>query len=422
ESATVIFLGVLSFIIFVTCKDTYYVLPILLYTPFCFSRPFTATTIPNGLYIGGAIFVAGVIMHIILKKPRFKLGAFFYGLLALLIGMIMGGLLYKNDNYWLYLGLMTGISIVILFIYTYLAGTARHHSFSQLAAMMVILTFLLLAEMYAHEKLLHPDAMFSVKDIVLGWGCTNNIAMILLLSFPFAVYFAIKSNYLVSALGIIVLILGFIGIVLNYSRGGILAGSIVLIASLIYIFVKNKSKLLMLLYYTILAGLLFYLIVYLQSNFPTLIPGIMHNISQIHLDTFNGRFAIYEEMLNQSRSQIFFGYGVLHTTDPAITNYYLWGHNLYIQTLYTMGLFGIIGLSIHIVQKYYLILTDFNSKKMVVLLSFIGAAIYGMLDISYYYINFMIVLLVILVVMEWEVRGNRKNGQSGFLEEQNNGK
>ena len=89
--------------------------------------------------------------------------------------------------------------------------------------------------------------------------------------------------------------------------------------------------------------------------------------------------------------------GVYHsfTDNPD----YTWGHNTFLQTAYTLGIFGLIGMVYHHLEKYIFCLKKINLEKIIVLIGFVATDIYGFMDVSYFFINFMIVLIIILVAL-----------------------
>ena len=127
-------------------------------------------------------------------------------------------------------------------------------------------------------------------------------------------------------------------------------------------------------------------------------------IMNFEFESLNGRKRIYEEMLENVKEYIYFGRGLFDSPDKEGTHEYLWGHNLYIHAIYTTGLFGLGALLVHLFQKYYVLLKKPNKKTIYVALAFFACGLYGLVDVTYYYLNYMIVMIAILALMEKEVR------------------
>ena len=53
----------------------------------------------------------------------------------------------------------------------------------------------------------------------------------------------------------------------------------------------------------------------------------------------------------------------------------------------------------HHLEKYIFCLKKINLEKIIVLIGFVATDIYGFMDVSYFFINFMIVLIIILVAL-----------------------
>ena len=137
-----------------------------------------------------------------------------------------------------------------------------------------------------------------------------------------------------------------------------------------------------------------------------ILNSIIANLTKINLDSINGRVPIYEKMLEELKSQPIFGFGMFHSFGQGGTEEipYLWGHNTFIHAAYTLGLLGFGAMVFHHIQKYLFCFKNRRFEKVVLFFSFLATDIYGFIDVSYFFINFMIVLLIILIMSDNSLR------------------
>ena len=119
---------------------------------------------------------------------------------------------------------------------------------------------------------------------------------------------------------------------------------------------------------------------------------------RMDIDGLNGRIPIYEDCLQSLKEYPIFGKGVLSTFQGDGT--YAWGHSTILQTVRTMGWVGIIGMTIHLFQKYYVLLNRPTLWKIITAASFAISGLYGLFDVSYYFISYMIPLVLGMAIIE----------------------
>ena len=67
-----------------------------------------------------------------------------------------------------------------------------------------------------------------------------------------------------------------------------------------------------------------------------------------------------------------------------------------------MGLFGCFAMLVHLFQKYFVLLKKPNVWKITVVASFAISGFYGLFDVSYYFVNYMIPLVLGMAMLEYE--------------------
>ena len=395
-------IGLVTFVVLTFLKDTFYMIPLLVFTPFVFSSGFTDDNIPIGFYIVIAGAVLGIIMHIIRFRTKVKLGKYFIGFAIFLLGITLGGIIGGADVVKQLLLIGIG-GTLILFSYSFIVSYLGKSYFNELVQIMMALGLLMAFQTISQQILLHPDLIFGEKTVDVGWGISNNIAMILLLCIPFAFYKTSESKGIKNLLYLLLICFLSIIIVLTFSKGSIIIALITFPFLLLYSFVSSQHKISFLISSFIVVLLGTGLIAYIYLEYKYIYDQVITEFIKIQFDSLNGRTPIYQEMLGNVKEFLLFGRGLFDSADSEGIYEYMWGHNLYIHAIYTTGLFGLGALLVHLFQKYYVLLKNPNKKTIFVTLAFLVCGLYGLIDITYYYLNYMIVMITILALMEKEI-------------------
>ena len=146
-----------------------------------------------------------------------------------------------------------------------------------------------------------PDGVDRGK-LTTGWGMYNNIGCIIAMCIPASFYFAStrKNGWQYTLLGCLTLA----GVVLTQSRGSILFGGIVFLASYAYVIVKSRGR--ERLYHLIVAGALILLAMIAVAVF---FEKFMQLFSSMLRFDSNGRDGIWESGLKQFAGHPLFGVG-----------------------------------------------------------------------------------------------------------------
>ena len=230
-----IFFGVIFILIFSISKNTY--LPSSL-IPFYFlsymkdptvSRP-DIDNIPKSLFVTVACFIVGIILHLIIHKPKFKMAKFSVGILTYGITLALGGILskvvvgeYDTLSFrWYYPLMLIGLVLVVFFLFNFIANTSDNN-FKELATTMNLLGLTIVYQI-AICIIFKGDVSFinfiKGKQVILGWGVSNNAAMLLLIVIPFSIY-----SYDIRKFGyhyLLLFALEVLAILITVSKGSIL--------------------------------------------------------------------------------------------------------------------------------------------------------------------------------------------------------
>lgn len=399
ENFGLIFITLIAFLCLLLFKDTYYIIEIILLAPFMFSHEMGLYTIPPILYFLVGFIILGFFIHILLYKQKIKLPKFFFGFLLIAISLILGGLLIPDDNRLMKVLVLLFISSAFLIFYTFLTSSTKAN-FDDLVSLMTMLGLLLCIEIAVYAFLNPNDFIFD-KKLNLGWAVNpNSVAMILLLCIPFTFYNALRNKGIKVVTLFIQAFVEITAIVLTYSRGAIFSAFVAfLIFDIILCINKNTRKKMLTFTVLSLIGCGTIMLSFYIFN-KEMFDSVIRNVTKIDLGSLNGRLTIYQKMFGEIKGQPIFGYGVFslyrdHTNNP---NDYLWAHNTFLHTTYTLGFVGLGSMIIHHFEKYFHCLHKINLKKMVLFFAFLASDIYGFFDVNYFFVNFMVVLVVIFIL------------------------
>ena len=379
------------------CKDTFIVLEVILLFPFMFARPLNLYTVPTHLYFIVGMVLASFIAHFVIHKTKFTFPKFMIGFIAIGISLVLGGLLIDYDDKVIKMILLGAIAIAFLAFYVCFVSSTKP-KFTDLAFIMMLLGSLLMMQ-YITWAVLNPDVLFEKKHMYFGWASnSNNVAMMLLFTFPFIWYLGYINKGLKSFAYFFLSFINILVIIVSYSRGSILSIGVTCVLMLICLSIYKPSRSIMLKYSFSVIGGLFVCMIALALAFPVQLNAIIGNVLAINLQNLNGRVPIYEMMLNNLKDQPIFGFGVYASYREDL--FYVWGHNTFLQTAYTLGIVGVVAMLWHHIEKYLYCFKNMKFEKAIILFAFIATDIYGFMDVSYFFINFMVVLLVVLIACD----------------------
>lgn len=378
-------------------EDTFIPLMILVLFPFMLPDMVTFYTIPIGLISSIVLFVLGIVCHILIYKPKISKMKFSTGLLLLGITMGLGGLGIEYEFKLIKMLLLFVIGCSILFGYGFFTSTTKKQ-FGDLVQIINYLGLLIVLQVFVFI-MLHTDTFLVNKGIKLGWAANSNtLAMILLCCIPFAIYSALKNEKLKAIAFYVLSFLEILVLIFSYSRGAILAGFVAFSGLIITLLCLKEYRKKTLYFLAGSLAAIVVIIVLISIIKVDILKYIYTNLTKINLDSMNGRTPIYEKMLGEIVKKPVFGYGLLYGFSEP--NKYLWGHNTFLHTTYSLGIIGLIAILWHHVEKYLYCIKKFSFEKLIVLISFLAADAYGFIDVNYFLPNFMIILILSLIMLD----------------------
>ena len=321
--------------------------------------------------------IAGVVYYFVKRKPKFKKSRLFWPTVVFSAVMPLSGLFSgyytgtMNITMFLFMMLMYPAAAILLFN---LCGkvTLEYFAKSVLAAGAVL--FLETCVFF----IAHPGVLTDPYEwVVLGWGMSNNIAVILAMAVPAAFYLALNGKadvyYLAAAFVL------SIGVALTKARGAIL-----LLAAaypfMIFFYLKQSPKEMRKRRAIILsccaAAALTVALIFIRQLW-----GIVEKFKEMGLSN-NGRFEIWLEALNVFAKHPVFGAGFAYPSQAVENNPFYTAHNTLLQFLASCGIVGLLACLYLFVSRYLLFFKAWKPHHVFFLIMMLGYEIYGMVDIS----------------------------------------
>lgn len=398
EGFGLILLALIALFVLILYKETYYSIPVITFVPFMFSHPFDVYTSPVCLYIAIAILAFGLIIHFIRFRTKLKFGHFLGGIILLGIGMMFGGINVKTDTRWINFLIVSGCVMGFIVLYVFLSSTIKI-SYENIARLMTYLGIILVMQSVSYY-MVKPGGISNLfsKGMNVGWGISNNVALILLFTSPFTLYLAISNEKKKCITYLLITILQFIIIVMTYSRGAILSLAIGICFMLPISIIKAADrktfvKVILISIGVVVVGFVLFLILYKEYA-----SKFFGELFRINLKDYNGRGPIYEQCIAIIKQYPIFGRGILSNFNESGT--YIWGHSTYLQTAMTMGFVGVVLITIHMIQKYFYLARNIKLWQITTIFGLAMSDFYGLFDVSYYFVNYMLILVIVLVSIE----------------------
>ena len=363
----------------------------------CFRETSIQETAPI-IIIAGLCAIPFLIYDIIKTKIDYK-NPIFISLLAFLAANILSLLNTTSDTFtWGILGI--GQTLGFVFLFLYLSSNQKegdYHYFSKATAALglaVAIEFLI-------YFLTYTEGIIG-KDIRLGWGMSNTIAMLMTMVIPITYYLYIENQSRKYVLAIVVIEL--VVVMLMLSKGAYLAlvAVFLLLAVLALSKIKDRKTLfkdhLFALALLIIFGVIIFQIDTLWEGFKSYLE-MMDTRGWFDDDS---RLKIYRAAYNVFKRFPLFGSGsytaIYYLVEsgfaPGLVHY----HNIFLHSMATLGLVGLLSFLyfLYISLKSCLINNSYNIS---VLIAVIAMIIHGMVDNTWYNPLVMIFILSALAVI-----------------------
>ena len=389
-------------------------LPVVLVICFIFPK-----NVDPVAYYGAPAFLAflpltvAILIHIVRFRRRIRFGKQFLPQLAVSIALALGGLgtataeeYTRGLTYILLLGLLI---LVLYFLFYQYVNPPKELDLRRYVAFALVVMGLVLVAQYVVFYYRNPKLLQAVGNPTdLGWGISNNVATLLLLSIPACFYLAVKSKIGVGYL--LCAVLQYVALLLTWSRGGILVGVVLLSVLLIYgIKAADHSRWFGVSLLLVVAAVVAVLAALWEQVFPVLEKALHQGTGDA------GRIDLYKEAIECFRSNIWFGAGVGFIGEHfAMTNMPMyWFHSTAFQIIADMGLVGVAAYLFFYLVRYFGVLLRRDKFNIAILLGVLGFDAYSMIDTGTF-VPVPTMLIVMLITMTAEL-ANKQDRDSEII-------
>ena len=350
-----------------------------------------------------AILIVELLIFLIVrfkKRNRSSLwvGFVLIGISFAISGVRQDGSIYYNNQY------VDAAAIgLVVFLFLFFIFTLEHDSKRYICKCLLYLSVYVSCQFFATyimQSINTPELLFEIRPDLI-WGNGNAAALIILLGFPAGAYLYIeKPNFYYFFLTRI----AFIGVLVSTSRGGILCGILAVVVTDIYarLQMTNHRK-----YNLVYFGSAALFLSALVLCFDYVKPFIDFSLNRFFIgDDLNGfssgRIALYKAAIEAFLSSPITGIGTALTVVYDVTPWY---HSTVFDTLASTGIVGCVMFTIHMFQKYRLLFKNRRDPFVFfVFIGFICSGLYGMIDVAYYNLIWLMMFAIILASVEVQVK------------------
>jgi len=391
-------------IVLVLFKNTMYTIPTILSFLFVISKaglPLDDISLLKFPLFAFAVFLIGPIAHFIRFKPKFVQGKFLLG-----FGLI--GLAYLIPLIYLpfeFQGLLVSVAgITFVGFYIFFVSTIKGN-LNYLFKILIFVNLLLTLEVFFYMYqgyLIHPELDLYHRILVgwtgsFGWGNLNYPPIYIALTMPSYLYFIFKkpNSYLLWLL----MILPITAVFITQSRGGMLDVLVSLLGMFLFLIIKGNKKHLTHGFIFLFAMLIIF---YLGRDIAFLwweefLRSLGNNIDSLT----TGRLYIYEQGWLIFKQYPIFGGGWLSIKSFPFENPTVFMfHSTIIQTIATMGLFGVAALLTHYYQIGTFMFKKINLEKSLFIIGYVATQVHGLIDNVQYAIPYSVMLVLLLSIYE----------------------
>ena len=358
----------------------------------------------TGILIGCGVVVALALVYYFfstfaVEKKKFIFGKLFSGLIVVVVVCLLSGLLCKDYNHMYTLRLFGVLALIVLGYILLVNGTDESFK-DYVAYTMVIFGLFAICDIIRYYcEIGDVVSAFHNKTLNTGWAMTNSIATTLAITMPFAVYLATKK---LPQIFIPITLVIYVGILFTFSRGNILFATILLPIMLVYGFLVSKNKKA----FGITCGICVVGLGLLAICLKDQLADWFSTATSMGFSD-NGRFELWKYAWEDFKSNKIFGAGFYGEDGVDLPGPLKKFHSTIMQIVASAGIVGLIGFTIHYVQRYKLMFTKLSVFKAFSLFSLALYEAYGLIDINMLRFFQSALLVLIFVASEKESEQTR---------------
>lgn len=352
------------------------------------------------LFIAGALFISGIVIHMIRFRKKLKAGRLTLGLALMAVASLLP-FLYVPFNFSIFILSLVGLYHLVS--YTIFDNYAKI-DLKYFYRLMYALSWLLVIEMWSrYGGYLLKNGISSFSEGVktswggfnnMGWGVINDVFIHLLLLLPVHIYYIIKYPKRFSYwIGVLFIAATFL---ISGSRGGVM-GLVISVPIYVYILIRYGNK-------DTKRNLIFFIVIILGLVIGSakIIESIINGFkASLEGDPSTGRVKLWQQAIEVFKKYPIFGGGwgaeTMNWGSDQRTIVY---HSTFFHTIAVMGIFGLIAVIINWWESFIIMCKKISLEKWIILVGFISSQAYGMVDITQHAAFYMSLLTIQLLVIE----------------------
>lgn len=322
-----------------------------------------------------AVFVVFAVSYM-LAGTGVRRGSQFYPSLAMAVAFLVAGLGTSGYNPRTIVELG---SMPLSFLFYVLAFSSTKKVNKLYVSKIFMAIGLLLCVQTVWYYLTVSDISFAIqaKTLDLGWGRSNNIAAMLMLTIPMTLYGYAKSK---SIKYILAVIAEYAGVLLTLSRGCILIAVVSLPVVYAFVFLTSKRKK----QFAIITGLGAVVIAMAVLFVEEVADDLFIRLSSIGFSYDAGRFSLYTQAINDFIKSPVIGVGVVNPSDPSGSIF--WYHSTPLQFLGNAGIIGISAYIFHLVMMIKMFSKNFFKQfNFCIILAVLLWGAYAYIDVNFFF-------------------------------------
>ncbi len=349
--------------------------------------------------------VFAIAYRLIVSRPRFVFGKMFMPQLGVSIVLLVGGIAVIDPSDWLrVLPMVFLLGFGVLIFYVLFLNYSNQNPYVQVSVytskVFAYVGLLCVAEIVTfYLRSGASPADWGSLWLDLGWGIHNNVATILVMSAPLSLYLASKHKFCL--LYVILASINYLGIILSFSRGGILMGAVAFIPALVLSVAKTEYRKNMVFSLTAVFFALFIAYISLFDFANSAIASLLGQGFGV-----SGRDNLASEAWQLFKQNPIFGAGMGYVGNnlgetKSVALYFF--HSTVLQVIASMGLFGVAGYVWFYIRRYKIMLRNITKDpyKWFLMLALFSFEAYSLIDTGTFVpMPFMILLMALNAMIE----------------------
>ena len=394
-----IYVGI-GFLAVIAKKSVFYLLPIALFMTMSTTElreDVTSITIFTII----AIFLMGTD---IIRNRQFKRVGYLFLPFMILVVLSVFSSINAIDGFTPMVGFALTVAMLVLYLYFLNTIEPSKENYAKVAKLLMYLALVVSMQMLHQVYSQGEQAIWFVQHrrINLGWENLNIIIYVNLVSLPLIGYLITKVRFKLPYMMFALIIT--VGVFLTLSRSSILTIGvyIVLLLPLLFLVEKNRTQLAI----QGLICIMFIVIgIYYLEHYNGVISDVIKAITSRDWTRTEDRTVLLEVAIEQFKLHPIIGSGGLYSSSIHLIEYGPKNYHNIIARASSLGSLGLLTVILLFIRKTKLIMLSKSSFKWFVLIMiYVTALINGMFQPMYFYTTYMVYLILVLVVIEVNIK------------------